>query len=315
MAYINPQLQLDQQQQQRADNNYQSIGNAVSGVFQGMKEDRIRALANKERMNQEDLAYSVQGHSSDSIKKMRETGDTSDIMNRNSERAEAARAKATAKEDLERRATEAKIAKDLRVPEAKRDPIAVYQEKLTLRDEQDKLQRQESGEMEVPGFGPVRSKEEAKTIRTALGDVETAKGYIKQITELGKNVAVWDRDRIGKINQLKQALVGKLRLPLMGPGTMTEDEFQRTVGNLGDPGAWFGTEANEIGKLEQMSGILDNNIKTMYSAAAKGAPSPQRQVAPVDPIILKKIQSYTPEQAEARKQELMQRKAASQGGR
>jgi hypothetical protein len=314
MAYINPQLQLDQQQQQRADGNYQAIGNAVSGVFKGMEENRIRALAEKKSQDSSNIQLAQIGATPDEITKYNESGDQGDILSKYSQRAEAARLKAASDSDRAARKDESIINKNNR-EQFKKDPVETYKEKLILKDEQDKLQRQESGEMEVPGFGPVRSKEEAKTIRTALGDVETAKGYIKQITELGKNVAVWDRDRIGKINQLKQALVGKLRLPLMGPGTMTEDEFQRTVGNLGDPGAWFGTEANEIGKLEQMSGILDNNIKTMYSAAAKGAPSPQRQAAPVDPIILKKIQSYTPEQAEARKQELMQRKAASQGGR
>lgn len=319
MAYIT-QYDIDMKEQAREDANHQNLLSGVQNFANSFEQNRRRALDEKRQGFQEDLALSKMGATADEIKGFRETGKADGIFARHSAQAEAARVKAARDDERAARKDESIIRKNNAYEStSKKDPIAVYKEKLALKDEHEKGQRQESGELEVPGFGLVRSKEEAKTIRTALGDVETAKDYIRQIKELGTNVAVWDRDRIGKINQLKQALVGKLRLPLMGPGTMTEDEFQRTVNNLGDPGAWFGTEKNEIGKLDQMSGILDNNMQAMYKAAAKDSPgrsqSISAQAPQINPHVQQKLAAMTPLQKEEHYKALKAKQAASQGVR
>lgn len=139
------------------------------------------------------------------------------------------------------------------------------------QSQQDRLakQEQERSALEVPDFGQAKTKEEAEKMRAAKKDSDDALGIISEIKRLGTDVSIFDRDRVGKIGQLKQALVGKLRLPLMGPGTMTEEEFQRTVSNLGDPTALFGTEENEMGKLDQMSSILKGSMENTFANISK----------------------------------------------
>lgn len=326
MAYIT-QYEIDKSQDAERSRNLDGVVAGVGMFARNFEENRRRAVDEKRQKDTQSLQYAANGASPEAIEAAN-NGDFTGMQKLYSENFSAKKdlekskyAQGMADSELDRDYKKSQI--DLNKRKANeapaKSPTEIYAEKLQLKDQYEKGKVVDTGELEVPGFGLVRTKDEAKMIRTAKGDVETAKQYITQMKELGKNVALWDRDKIGKINQLKQALVGKLRLPLMGPGTMTEDEFQRTVNNLGDPGAWFGTEANEIGKLDQMSGILDNNIKAMYTAAAKNPDQQpqQRQVqapapAQVAPQIQQKIQQYTPEQKTARLQEL--RMKASQTG-
>jgi hypothetical protein len=145
---------------------------------------------------------------------------------------------------------------------------------LELKKIQDE-EKEKNLALEVPGYGLARTKEEAKDIRSAMSDANEAKQIIGQIKNLGTDVAWWDRDKVGKINQLKQVLAGKLRLPLTGPGAMTEDEFQRLISNMGDPSSIFGSEENEIGKLGQLEDILDKAVQSKFAAASRDPYAPK----------------------------------------
>lgn len=136
-------------------------------------------------------------------------------------------------------------------------------------------QQEQNLALEVPGLGMARTKEEAKDIRSSQADANDAMAIIDQIKELGTNVSIFDRGKVGKINQLKTVLAGKLRLPLTGPGAMTEDEFQRLISNIGDPSAVFGTEANEKAKLDQLKEILTNSVQSKFASASRSTYSPQ----------------------------------------
>jgi hypothetical protein len=317
MAFIT-QYDIDMQRQRGMD---QGLNQALQG-FQGVEENRRRALDLKRQQEKEALSYAQSGATVEDIEKA-QSGDLTGLQKFYSEDYQAKKKREADK--MERELQDSMLDRDY-----KRSQIALNnrkasetqnkmsdQQKIDYRlskEQEAREQKKTSEEYEVPGLGFVRTPDEAKTIRTAKADAETAKEYINQLKALGTNVAIWDRDRIGKINQLKQALVGKLRLPLMGPGTMTEDEFQRTVDNLGDPSALFGTEKNEIGKLDQMSNILDKNIEAMYSAAASNnqpkrntvQQAPQDQVQ-IPPQVQQKINQMTPEQKQQRLLELQQK--------
>lgn len=158
----------------------------------------------------------------------------------------------------------------------KREELAIKKLEYGKRGTKDQLelmkmqneQREKNLAMEVPGMGLARTKEEASNIRAAKADADEALGIIDQIKNLGTNVSIFDRDRVGKINQLKTVLAGKLRLPLTGPGAMTEDEFQRLVSNIGDPSAVFGTEENEMAKLDQLKDILGRSVESKFATAS-----------------------------------------------
>jgi hypothetical protein len=326
MAYIS-QYEIDMREDAKRNDLFRGIGQ-IGAAFQE-NANRRRALDEKRKM--EDLAFAKEGIGQDQVVAFRESGDTSGIAKLYAERKAKELEKKANQEELDNRyklsqikANEAAAADKSAPWEQSREGQA-YQAKLNLESEQNqnKLAAQKAADapaLEVPGFGLVRTKEEASNIRKAKADADEAKAIIAQIKELGTNIGPLDRERQGKISQLKTVLAGKMRLPLLGPGTMTESEYQRLIDNMGDPSSYFGSESNEKAKLEQLSGILDNSVKSYYEAAAANPSQPQQPMqsqaipAPqVAPEIQQKakatVQTLTPQQKEQLKQQLKAKKA------
>jgi hypothetical protein len=114
--------------------------------------------------------------------------------------------------------------------------------------------------------GLARTKKEAQDVRKADVAVQDALGIIAKIKKLGTNIDITDRKNIGLIKQAKQTLAGKLRLPLTGPGILTETEFNRLIDNMGDPSNLFSTEDRELAKLNQLEDILTESVSAHYKA-------------------------------------------------
>lgn len=131
-------------------------------------------------------------------------------------------------------------------------------------------------ELMVPSFGLARTKKEAQELRAAQSDATEAMALIDKVKELGKNVSIFDRERIGKIDSAKKILAGKLRLPLTGPGAMTEDEFNRLIETMGDPSDVFSTEKIQNAKLDQLKEVLGNSVVSKFKSSGAG---PEAQFA------------------------------------
>lgn len=141
------------------------------------------------------------------------------------------------------------------------------QERVKTQKAKDEKLRKEEEALVIPGFGKARTKKEAQTIRDAQADASEAAKIIDKIKEMGTDINLTDRTRINKIDQLKTILAGKMRLPLTGPGAMTESEFQRLITTIGDPADPFSTEAIQKSKLEQLKTVIQEGIKSKISAA------------------------------------------------
>ena len=111
----------------------------------------------------------------------------------------------------------------------------------------------------VPGIGMARTEAEAKELRDGIASTEAAIADLEQVKNLGTDVTLLDRDRVNKIDQLLNTAVGKLRLSLTGPGTMTEQERQMIRDSIGDPTKLFSTEEIQKNKIDQLIGNLKEN--------------------------------------------------------
>jgi hypothetical protein len=274
MAYVQDEIALWKYQQDRDTDTRKQFGNMLSGIAGTVVDDRKRALESKRKSFETSSAFAKEGVSitDDEMAELETTGSSSSLLNKYASQAETARAAKAAKEKstaaLDEEYKRSQIAKNLAYR-----PAGSGAAKVKTEDAPGYV----DPELFVPGMGEVRTKKEAIDMRQAVSDAAESKAIIEQIKKLGTNVAIWDRDRIGKINQLKSVLVGKLRVPLLGPGTMTEDEFQRLVSNMGDPSAMFGSEKNELSKLDQLAGILDNSVKSKFSATSKSSVAPKNE--------------------------------------
>lgn len=330
MAYIN-QYEADMAQNRRDD---QAIGEILSGVKEGMRgfeENRRRALEEKRRGEQEkmqkfgfDLGLAEKGASSEDIKNYHETGDATSIFDKYSKVAATKRERDQAlfEADAQKKIYDAnQLKKPLEERDDYRKTIGIESAKAGVREraknesEERTLAKQEAKNAEVldvPGYGRVKTETEARELRAAAADANDAIKLIDELKSLGTNVSVMDRGRIAKINSIKNVLAGKLRLPLTGPGALTQDEFERLIDTMGDPSKLFGSEKIEMGKLDTLKDTLNNSLSSKYnlmrdSRHDSGPTAPTRQVAQqpaVSPVVQQRVQSMTPEQKRARYEEL-----------
>lgn len=103
-----------------------------------------------------------------------------------------------------------------------------------------------------------RSKTEAKELRQVNSEIDESQWLISQIKELTKNgINISEREKMAELESLKQSLVGKLRLPLQGPGAMTETDRENLLKAIGDPSAVFGLESSALKSLNTIEKALE----------------------------------------------------------
>lgn len=261
MAFISPQLQIDQQQQDRADANYRAMGDALTN---SIKENRQRALNDKreqEKRQQEDLAYSAQGHSASSIDNFRKTGDMSAMMSMNEQRAAAEREKAFAASNLDRRFKESQITENLRTPidkNASRGTVAEQSVDRNFGNTYDDF-------IVGGGYAKVdRGLKSLKEVSAKLGDKNGPNltgGFLGRMpdvvnTVFGQGDAVETRDQVGSIIQdnLKSIL----------GASYTENEGNKVIERSYNPK--LSEEANKR-KLDGLIGQMETAAKAKIDAS------------------------------------------------
>lgn len=110
MAYINPQAQIDQQQNERSDRNQAAIGNGLINGLNFVEENRRRAVDDKRKIDQISLDLAGKGASSAEIADYHATGNLNPIIDRASKLAEASRIKAISDAELNSEFMRSKIA-------------------------------------------------------------------------------------------------------------------------------------------------------------------------------------------------------------
>ena len=120
----------------------------------------------------------------------------------------------------------------------------------------------EQGERYVPGYGIAIDKDSAKTMRGKVAEGQKVIQGIERLEKLGKEYELADFEDKKLIQQEIQVLVGQLRLPLLGPGTMTDKEYDRLVEVIGDPSKFFSIKSHEMAKLKNLKATIRNNLET-----------------------------------------------------
>jgi len=137
--------------------------------------------------------------------------------------------------------------------------------------------------LEVPGRGQARTEREAISFREAASSAENAKADLAKVKELGQGVTVFDRTKIGLIQQNLMTAIGKLRLSVLGPGVMTDSERAYLRENIGDPSILFSTEAIQNAKLDQLITQIDASIdRQADQVVVPKAESPDKNPEEVD---------------------------------
>lgn len=161
------------------------------------------------------------------------------------------------------KATESAANRDLQrtiAGERTADKQAAEAEKQQVKDEA----------LTVEGYGKARTPKEAQELRQTVVDTKSALDDLRSVKELGTNVAVWDRTKVNKIDQLLNQAVGKLRMSMVGPGSMTESERLLIRESIGDPTALFSSESIQNAKLDQLITNMEKRLEDEAKAKVVG---------------------------------------------
>lgn len=124
----------------------------------------------------------------------------------------------------------------------------------------------------------VSSKEVKKDLSERSGDTQTAVNALNELIELSRSGAqiplTVARARAGA---LQQAAVGKLRLPLTGPGPLTDTEFSRLLKAIGSATSPVKIPALEREKMKAIRDLLLNDMKNRYKQEGIEVPKTRRE--------------------------------------
>ena len=120
----------------------------------------------------------------------------------------------------------------------------------------------------VPGYGLALTKEAAKQGRELAGTIESIKGNIDELIKIsqqsGKSLSPTDRARANTISSI---LIGQLRLPIVGPGAVSEKELELLQTIIADPTRIMSLDVTNRQRLKTLRERMDtqtaNQLKTL----------------------------------------------------
>lgn len=126
-------------------------------------------------------------------------------------------------------------------------------------------------------------------------DLETAVNGLKDLRDFAKNSSKLDLKARQVMASKLNVLAGQLRIPLTGPGVLTQEEFNRILTTIGNPMKIVGLRDWEEAKLNSTIAAVNSQLKTKAGAIGVQWPMSTRETM-TESLRLK---GYEPVQIEA----------------
>lgn len=191
---------------------------------------------------------------------------------------------------------EKSLAKDIQLKMALRlkDPNGLTQEEVFALDpkEQDAFVRLPNGNFAKA----VGEKKAAEKLRDYMAETGTVANELSSLRSLISNpdfskLSLEDRAAVqSKIS----ALVGALRIPIVGPGPMTDTERKFIVSIIGDPNKFLTLPSVEREKLTSMINTIEGRVRNQYFQAGINLPLSQEERFNKEVDLLKKRNPEVP---------------------
>lgn len=119
------------------------------------------------------------------------------------------------------------------------------------------------------------SKGAAEDLRKYVAESEAAQRIMADMKDrykaIGAARAKFNPEDIRYIKQQVQTLIGKLRLPLTGPGVLTDTEVERLEKTIGDPTSWVEFPDQGIKNVASLENLLKTTDSVAYKQAGLGS--------------------------------------------
>jgi len=144
-------------------------------------------------------------------------------------------------------------------------------DKAREKEEKDILER------DIDGVGMARTKQEAVDIRKNQTTAKNVIGSIDKIISIKKEGPVVPMSkRAREIETEQQFIMGQLRIPLQGPGAMTDSDRKQLQDTIGDATSIFSSNDNTYAKLNAIKANIENSLENAYSSSVPGYKSKKK---------------------------------------
>lgn len=138
---------------------------------------------------------------------------------------------------------------------------------LSALDSVDPVKAKELRERFVPGVGLATTNEGAKGVREMQATTTTAKDAINRLKKLvGKTGKSLSPNLRVEADSLRNILVGALRVPITGPGAMSEGEREIMLNTIPGVANFMSLDSNSMKRLSILETQLNNSYNNMLSA-------------------------------------------------
>lgn len=114
------------------------------------------------------------------------------------------------------------------------------------------------------GFtGTVENKQEAKDFNQKVAEVEDAASAISELRKINeKPFRSLNPELRARAKVLTQKMIGALRVPFTGPGTLNEGEREGLISAIGNPTEFFSLQSSTAAKLDEVEKALRRNVES-----------------------------------------------------
>lgn len=133
----------------------------------------------------------------------------------------------------------------------------------------------------VPGMGLALTEKDAGTVKELKATVDNAKSGINELLAIQAlpNKSL-DLETRAKADTIAQSLVGLLRVPLTGPGAMSEGERKLIENIVANPTSIFSLDNTNKIRLQTLSRRLDKGLESTARAVGIQVMSPEDKLNP-----------------------------------
>jgi len=133
---------------------------------------------------------------------------------------------------------------------------------------------EQTRELKVPGYGGVAlSKEDRDQFQKYRQTTEPAINGLQRILDLQKNASKYNLKDRAKMASEVNAATGALREAIVGPGAMTEQEYERLLDTIGNPNKLFSMSGVEKAKVMTAMGKLKSDLNTIANSRGLKPPA------------------------------------------
>lgn len=135
----------------------------------------------------------------------------------------------------------------------------------------------QSNDLIIPGLGMAINKDAAKEVREQYAAAQDSRKILQEMRQIINTTSFrkGDRQLVARVNSMRNMLVGRLRVAMVGPGPLSEPERETILSTIPDPTELFTLDSTVMAKLD----VLEESAAGGIINAARRAGIPESQAA------------------------------------